>query len=97
MEGSIADDLLIDEIDNEVLAYWERRAALHSSTVEAEVRRALTQAVFDDGAVGLGTLITSLFQDCPFEPGEIEEIRSMRFDFPDFSGPEYGTYDDEED
>ena len=87
--------ILVRNIDEGVKEALRERARAHRRSLEAEVRDILRAAVVPAESLGLGSRIVALFRECPMP--EIEDIREPSRPQIDFSGPEYGSYDDEAD
>ena len=86
--------LVIRNLDDDVKARLRVRAAEHGRAMEAEAREILAAALRSERPErGLGTYLRSLVGDDGFDlelPPRTGERRGV-----DFSGPEFGTYDDE--
>ncbi len=92
--------LLIRDLDDDVKARLRIRAAENGHSMEAEARAIIAKALVDqreahrDPRYGLGTYL----HEKAMEIGGFELDIPPRTDLAgrvDFSGPEYGTYDDE--
>ena len=70
---------VVRNIENEVKARLQRRAARHGRSMEEEVRDILRNAVHEPDAVvgGLGTEIASLFAEVGLEE-DIPELRGYK-------------------
>ena len=79
--------LVIRDLENAVKAKVQRRAKRHGRSMEEEVREILRDATKDEGSrgQGLGTRIASHFRKAGFKKGEIQEIRDIQLQVPDFS------------
>ena len=86
--------LVVRNLDEDVKEGLRRRAKGHGRSLEAEVRDILRAAALPAEASGLGSRIIALFRDTPMS--EVVDIREPSRPLLDFSGPEYGLDDDED-
>lgn len=69
--------MVIDDVDDEVIAALEARARRNGRSLDAEAHAILKAAAADERRnYGLGTAIANRFRGCAFD-GEIEEFRGF--------------------
>ncbi|MGB0124238.1 MAG: hypothetical protein WA419_04750 [Silvibacterium sp.] len=92
--------ITIRKLDDQVKLKLRIRAAEHGRSMEEEAREILSEAISDAPATPM-SVAQSIRKDLAdsglkgFDLPLYERVLPMR-DPPDFSGPEYGTYDDED-
>ncbi len=77
---------VVRNLEEEVKARLQQRAARHGRSMEEEVRDILRDALKDEApSAGLGTEIASLFSEIGFDDN-VQELRGQVIIPPDFEG-----------